>query len=415
MQFKSPFAEWLQGIQVLDFTAVLAGPHMARVLAQAGATVVKIEAIPTGDTTRSLAYRWDGGQSGYFKQQNLGKLSLAIDLATEDGHRIAMELAAQSRIVIENFRPGVVEKLKLAYDDIRKVRPDVVYVSISGWGQTGPYSRMTGEVRSTTALSGLMAADAAGNVPAWERCSFGDTNASIHCIAAIGAGLLKARNTGESTYVDFSILEGLMSTNALELPEVLGADGGLDGTEPRMSGDYARVASGSFLCADGLWIYLRAVAPAAWAALANVLGLGKLAGLTFMDRRAHAERVYAGAAAYCAAGPSSAIIDQLCALGVSAVLVRSMRDALADPQTREAGLVQDVPDAFAGSVPVPTGLFASTALGRATQRREPLLGEHSRAVLASLLGYSQAEIDRLATNGIIQEHALSPQQDAVPR
>ncbi|MCC7363823.1 MAG: CoA transferase [Dehalococcoidia bacterium] len=406
MPFTSLFAEWLKGVQVLDFTAVLAGPHMSRVLAQAGADVVKVEAIPVGDTTRGLPYRFTGGQSGYFKQQNLGKRGIGVNLASEAGHRIAMQLAAQSQVVLENFRPGVVDKLGLGYEHIRAVRPDVVYVSISGWGQTGPFSRMTGEVRSTTSLSGLMAADHDGEVPGWERCSFGDTNASIHCVAAIAAGLLKARNTGASTHVDFSILEGLMATNVLELPEVLSGAGAIDGREKRTSGDHARVASGNFVCADGEWVYIRAVSPAAWRALCEIVELKGIAGLGFIERMAHAGQVYAIIEAWCASRGSGQVLDELGAAGIGVAPVRSVREAIADPATREAGLVQDVPDAFAGKVPVPTGLFASTAFGRAPQRPEPLHGQHTREVLTGLLGYSDAAVDELVAAGVVQEHPL---------
>jgi crotonobetainyl-CoA:carnitine CoA-transferase CaiB-like acyl-CoA transferase len=405
MHFASPFGEWLAGIRVLDFTAVLAGPHLARALAQAGAEVIKIEPLPSGDTTRGLPYRYDGGQSGYFKQQNIGKLGLAVNLASDEGHRIAMGLAAQSHIVTENFRPGVVNTLRVGYEDIRAVRPDIVYASISGWGQTGPYAQMTGEVRSTTGLSGLMAPDRDGHAPAWERCSFGDTNASIHALAAIGAGLYRARTTGQSTYIDMSILEGLMSANALELPEVLaGPPGALTGREHRTGGDHARVVSGTFRTYDGMWVFVRAIEQHAWAALAKLLGLPEEQhALLPAARRPLAPTVYALLEAYCDDRPLAELVRDLPALGISAVPVRQMRDALADPATREAGLIQEVPDAYVGQVTVPTGLFASRAFGMAPQRPEPLLGQHCRDVLTRLLGYSDADVDSLLAAGIITQ------------
>src|SRR5438132_4439043 len=106
---SSTFASWLAGVRVLDFTAVLAGPHATRVLAQAGADVIKIEHPGVGDTTRGLPYKYAGGQSGYFNQENLGKRSLAVDLASEEGRRIVHDLARLSHVVVENFRPGVTQ------------------------------------------------------------------------------------------------------------------------------------------------------------------------------------------------------------------------------------------------------------------------------------------------------------------
>lgn len=414
MQFSSTFGNWLQGVRVLDFTAVLAGPHMGRVLAQAGADVVKVESIPAGDTTRALPYHFTGGQSGYFKQQNLAKRSIALNLATEQGHKVAMDLAKISDIVIENFRPGVVTQLGVDYEAISKVRPDVVYVSISGWGQTGPYSRMTGEVRSTTALSGLTAPDMEGNVPSPERCSFADTNASIHGVAAIGAGLLRAKRTGKGAYIDLSILEALMTTNAYELPErLLAPEDGLTGREARIDGDRARVAAGNFVCGDGGWVYLHAVTPAAWASLVHTLELDTAwRELSMVERRANAEEIYARIRSYFESRDASAAISELNAAGVSAVPIRSVKEVLASPETRSSGLVQDVEDAYAGSVPVPTGLFATTAFGKAPQRPEPLHGQHSREVLSDLLTYPAADIEALFEAGVVTETIPPAEADA---
>lgn len=403
MPFASQFDRWLAGVRVLDFTAVLAGPHLTRVLAQAGADVIKLEAL-AGDTTRGLPYKYGDGQSGYFKQQNIGKRGIAVNLATPEGHAIAIELARRSDVVVENFRPGVMEKMGLGFEALRAIQPRMVYVSISGWGQTGPYAKLTGEVRSTTALSGLMAADATGVTPGWERCSFGDTNSSLHGVAAIGAGLLRARRTGQGTYVDISILEALMSANSLEMPEVLCGEGGLDGTESRMGGDHARVASGTFVCNDGQWLYLRALTDAAWRGLAATVGLDAAwHGLSGAARRPQAGAIYAAIEAWCGARPLGAALDQLNAAGVSAVPVRSVREVLASGAVHDAGLVQRVDDAFAGELDVPVGLFASKAFGGQRPHPEPGLGEHTREVLTGVLGYDEAQVDALAARGVVAE------------
>lgn len=412
MQFSSNFSNWLEGIRVLDFTAVLAGPHMGRALAQAGADVIKVESIPAGDTTRALPYHFTGGQSGYFKQQNLGKRSIALDLASPEGHEVAIELARGCHVVIENFRPGVVNNLGVDFEALSEVRPDVVYVSISGWGQTGPYSRMTGEVRSTTALSGLSAPDDEGNVPTSERCSFADTNASIHGLAAIGAGLVRARRTGTGAYIDLSILEALMTVNSLELPELLLAPGkGLTGREHRIDGDHARVASGSFRAANDDWVYIHAVKPAAWAGLARLLAFDPAwAAMSAAERRDIAAEVYARVNDYMRARDASAAIAELNEAGVSAVPVRSVKETISSQDTVDAGLIQEVDDAYAGSVPVPTGLFASTAYGHQQQRPEPLLGQHSREVLSGVLGYDPTRVDALFEKGVVAE-TLPPSAD----
>ncbi|MFN0145165.1 MAG: CaiB/BaiF CoA transferase family protein [Dehalococcoidia bacterium] len=401
MQSSLNFASWLKGIRVLDFTAVLAGPHCTRALAQAGADVIKIEQIGQGDATRALPYNFADGQSGYFKQQNLGKRSVAIDLGTADGHAIVMQLARQSQIVVENFRPGVVQRLGIDYTSIQAVRPDVVYLSISGWGQTGPHHHLTGEVLSTTALSGLTAPDPSNSVATPERCSYGDTNAAIHGVAAIGAALVRAKRTGRGAYVDLAILEALLTCNAPELPEMLLAgDGAATGREYHgHGGDHVRVASGTFSCTDG-HIYIAALTDGAWRGLCGVIGLPEFAALTPLARRAHASAIYERLTAYCRARDARATIAALSAEGLSAVPVRSIAAVVKSEESWAAGLVQEVLDARAGSVPVPTGVFASRAFGRAPQSAEPLLGEHTRSVLRDLLGYADPEIDRMIERGI---------------
>lgn len=403
---SSTFSSWLAGVRVLDFTAVLAGPHLSRVLAQAGAEVIKIEPPGRGDSTRALPYRYGDGQSGYFNQQNLGKRSVAVDLSTKCGQEIALSLAQVSQVVVENFRPGVTRALGVDYESIERVRADIVYASISGWGQTGPYAAMAGEVRSTTALSGLTACDHTGRIPRTERTSFADMNASIHTVAAVGAGLYRARRTGRGCHIDVALLEALISTNALELAESLMAPGrGLDGQEERVSGDHARVASGSFRCADGRWVYVRALHPLAWAALVRLLGLcEEYRAMKLVSRRAVAAEVYGRLAEYCGAAPAGQVVDVLRDIGISATEVTSVRDVLQQPsRVRDAGLVQDLQDPSAGAISVPAGLFATDQFNSTGQRRAPLLGEHTRAVLTEVLHRAPAEVDRLVRAGVVEE------------
>lgn len=404
MPSSSSFGSWLRGVRVLDFTAVLAGPHATRVLAQAGADVIKIEQVGQGDTTRALPSFYAGGRSGYFKQQNLGKRSVALDMGTEAGHAIVMDIARGADVVVENFRPGVVMRLGIDYESIRAIRPGIVYLSISGWGQTGPSYHLTGEVVSTTALSGLTGPDMEGNPPGTERCSFGDTNASIHAVAAIAAALVRSRRTGKGAYIDLAILEALLTTNALELPEIaFSGSHGANGREHHgHGGDHARVASGTFACRDG-HVYVAAITPSAWEALATRLGLAHLGALGMAARRDVATDVYTAVASYCAARDVGEAVAELAALGVSAVPVRTVGEVVAAPETRAAGLVQDVEDAFEGAIPVPTGLFASRAFGLDSQRREPLIGEHTREVLRETLGYAPAAIDELLAAGVARE------------
>ena len=404
MRLTSPLSEWLRGVRVLDMTAVLAGPHMTRVFSQMGAEVLKLEAVHVGDTTRGLPYRYAEGQSGYFNQQNLNKQSIAVDLATEEGRSIAHGLARVSDVISENFRPGVTRKLGVDYETLRNINPSLVYCSISGWGQTGPIALLTGEVRSTTAISGLMAQDTEGHSTFWERNSFADMNASIHGVTAVAAGLRRARATGEGCYIDISILEGLAAVNGLELPEVLmGGNGAVSGHEVRREGDRARVASGAFQCRDDRWVYLRALTPPMWAALADLVGLAPTdKTLSQAGRRHAAERIYGAVRTFCHARPAGAVVAALTKAGVSATHVSTVREVLRRPEMEANGLIQEVIDPFEEGIRVPAGLYSHRAYGGQPQRRAPLLGEHTLTVLRDVLGYTDARIRSLVAQRVVE-------------
>jgi benzylsuccinate CoA-transferase BbsF subunit len=164
------------------------------------------------------------------------------------------------------------------------------------------------------------------------------------------------------------------------------------------------VASGNFVCAGGEWIYLRALPQPQWEALVRVTRLpADLGGLDQAARRPRAAEIYAGLQAYCGSKERTSVLDELNAAGVSAVPLRSVKEAIAYGRVREAGLVQDVDDAYAGPLPVPVGLFASKQFGGVTPKPEPLLGQHTREVLEGLLGYAREQVDELLARGIVSE------------
>ena len=202
----------LQGIKVLDMSRVLAGPFAGRMLSDLGADVVKVEP-PDGDMTR-LWGAVVGGVPGYFHQQNAGKRNISVDLVQAGGVELVKRLAAAADVVIENFRPGVMQRLGLGYDVLRAGRPDIVLLSISGFGQHGPEAQRPAYAAAIHAEAGLVRRQERDGRPAADiHVSIGDTNAGLHGLAAVLAALVMRERTGRGQHIDIAMLDAMLATD----------------------------------------------------------------------------------------------------------------------------------------------------------------------------------------------------------
>ena len=195
---------------MLDFSRVVAGPFAARMLSDLGADVLKVEP-PEGDVTRHFAKKGAKGVAGFYLQQNIGKRNICLDLKNEDAQAIALKLAAEADIVIENFRPGVMARFGLGWDDLKKVNPKLVMLSISGFGQDGPEVGRAAYAPVLHAESGLIArqAEMSGG-PAYDmQFAMGDSYSSLQGLVGVFAALRVADQTGEGQHVDMAILNAL--------------------------------------------------------------------------------------------------------------------------------------------------------------------------------------------------------------
>jgi len=215
----------LDGIMVLDLTRVLAGPYCTRQLSDMGARVIKVERPEGGDDTRNVPTQLEPGrsdQSSYFARVNAGKQSVAIDLASPQGMAVLLDLARRADVFIENFAPGVVAKLGCDVEAIRKVRPDIVYCSISGYGQTGDWHKRPAFAHTTNAISGMMHLEQ-GDAPDPRASNLqaADVLAAAHAASAIVAALFRRARTGQGAYIDVSMLEALIGADSVTYPSVL--------------------------------------------------------------------------------------------------------------------------------------------------------------------------------------------------
>ena len=204
----------LSDLKVLDFSRVVAGPYATRMLSDLGADVLKVEP-PEGDVTRHFGSKNVGGVAGFYLQQNIGKRNICLDLKTEGARAIALKLAAEADIVVENFRPGVMAKFGLGWEDLQKVNPKLVMLSISGFGQDGPEVGRAAYAPILHAESGLVARQAqiSGGPPTDMQFAMGDSYSSLHGLVAVMAALRVAEKTGRGQQVDIAILNALHSSD----------------------------------------------------------------------------------------------------------------------------------------------------------------------------------------------------------
>ena len=225
----------LHGIVVLDLTRVLAGPYCTRLLSDMGAHVIKVERPGRGDDTRFAMQQLEPGrrdQSSYFNRVNAGKQSVGIDLSSADGMRVVLDLARHADVFIENFAPGVVGRLGCDYAAVRAVKPDIVYCSISGYGQTGPWRNRPAFAHTTNAISGLMHLEQGDEPnPRASNLQAADVLAATHAATAVVGALLRRFRTGQGAHLDVSMLEALVGADSVTFPSVL--NGGKEHGNPR--------------------------------------------------------------------------------------------------------------------------------------------------------------------------------------
>ncbi len=341
----------LDGIMILDFSRVLAGPMATMILAELGARVIKIERPGPGDETRHWEPRV-GEESAYFFAFNRGKESIVLDLKSHAGRRAAHALAMRSDVVVENFLPGQMDRMGLGYRDLSKDKPDLVYVSNTGFGQSGPYRDRAGYDTIFQALSGVMAITGpADGPPAKVGIPMADLSAGLWIAIAILTGLVGRANGGKGCHVDLSMLDTQISLLTIAAARLfaLGEDPQRCGTEHP-----GRVPSAAFPCADGEWLHISG-SDQHWPAICTVLGLDGLASDAALahnaGRVAHRDRVMSAMRRALSGRRRIEVAESLRAAGVPAGEVNTVAQALADHHVLARGMVTSFDHPVVGSFP----------------------------------------------------------------
>lgn len=399
----------LDGVRVLDFTRVLAGPHATRMLRDMGAEVLKVEP-PAGDLTR-FSYPRRHGMATYFAQQNVGKRNLSIDLRQRRGVELAMELADRCDVLIENYRPGVLERMGLGHRELLARNPRLIYVSMSGYGATGPWVHRRAYAPVVGAEAGLTKSqgDARGGVYANDPHSHADVYTGMEAAAAVLAALYQREHTGTGQWIDISMAETLMYVNEHMHDQLY--DGPIDPAWIRSfgNGDYLvfTIASGERIVVSG-----HPAERGTFELFVGALGLGHLAAdERFVDvpaRLAHFDELRAILLEAAARIPdASTFEDQFAAHQLASGVLRDAREMAATEWSAARGAIAEVSDRGGGTIRIPNAPwhFSATDVG---VRGEPRYrGEDNRTVLSELLGYDDATLAQLEADGVLSSRIPS--------
>jgi crotonobetainyl-CoA:carnitine CoA-transferase CaiB-like acyl-CoA transferase len=391
----------LDGVKVLDFTAIMAGPYCTLMLADMGADVVKIESFPEGDGSRKFDPKVNG-ESYCFAVLNRNKKSVALDMKSARGKDIFMKLARDADILIENYRPGVTRKLGIDYQTIQGINPGIIYASISGFGQTGPYSRKGGYDIIAQGISGIMTMTGEpGGRPAKVGIAMNDIAAGTTALYSILGAYIKRLKTGEGVYLETSLMEAGLAWTFWEFGAYFG--GGeipiATGTRHRRSTPYQAYRTRDAYVTVGannekLWAAFCAQVLERPALMEDARFKSLAARLKNIDAlQAEIEKVFA-------AHPTEHWVKKLDAAGVPGGPVFSYVQALDNEHSRARNMVVEIDHPKIGRMKaLGNPVKASAELAR-SRLPAPWLGQHSAEVVRSL-GYGDADIAALFADGVV--------------
>ena len=403
----------LSHIRVLDLSRVLAAPWTGQNLADLGAEVIKVERPGKGDDSRAFGPPWirdpegrDTAESAYFCAANRGKKSVTVNLSQPEGQAIVRELAQRCDVLLENYKAGDLARYGLAYEDLRKVNPGLVYCSVTGFGQTGPYSERPGYDFMAQGMGGLMSVtgerdDLPGGGPQRVGVPIVDIMTGMYATIAVCAALAHRERTGEGNYIDMALLDtqvAFLANQAMNYLATGESPGRLGNAHPNI------VPYQTFRTRDGD-IILACGNDNLFAKFCDVAGRRALAvdprfatNAKRVENRAELTRLLADVFA---TRTTREWVDALEDAGVPNGPINTIEQVFAEPQVIARGMRIELPHPTAGKVPLVASPMRFTGTPLEFKVPPPTLGQHTDEILREVLGRSAAEVARLKAGGII--------------
>lgn len=391
----------LAHLRVLDLTQFLSGPYATQILGDLGAEIIKVES-PEGEMTRRLPPHFVGTQSAYYLSVNRNKRSLAVDMKNEAGRALIRDLAAACDIVVENFRPGVLKRLGLSYDDIVVRKPDIVWCAISGFGQDGPYRDRPAYDMIVQAMSGAMSLTGEPDgPPVRSGIPLGDIAAGMYGVIGILAAVSERERSGRGKLIDVSMLDCQVAMLSYQAAYCLASG---EAPDRQGRGHDSIPTYRAFTCGDGIDVVITANTERMWSGLCGALGRPDLVAderfRSNEQRYANRQALWDILEACFRSKPSDVWVDDLVAAGVPAAIVNTLDRSLSDPQVLHRNMVLAIDGPDGEALRVAGNPIKFTGEPEPDYRYPPALGADNRAVLSRLLGLTDERIDGLERDGV---------------
>lgn len=392
----------LAGITILELGNFIAGPMAGMLLADMGATVIKIESVESGDLARAMPPHIDG-HSATFMALNRNKRSLAIDLKSDAGRKVVLELASKADAVIENFRPGVMDRLGLGAEELQKRNPRLVYVAVSGYGQTGPMRETAGVNLIIEAAAGTLSVTGEpGEMPVRPGIQTADTMGALFTVYAALSALVGALRHGEGRKADVSLLETSLAAAPFETAEFLST-----GNVPQAQGNRHRLTAPYQVFRSGCGRYVALGAPSdqAFRKICAAFQLGDLIDdprfSTYSKRKQNEGDLLPIVETAVGSRNAQDVVAKLGEVGVPCALVRTYGEALTDDLSRERGLVVKAQHKAVGTYETVRNPVLLDHDSPSIRIGAPVLGQHTAEILGEL-GFTSEEVGRLQAQGTVK-------------